>query len=226
VKNAIELSDVTKTYQRGEMDVPVLHGISLQVEAGSMTAIMGASGSGKSTLLNILGCLDRPTTGMYRLDGKDVTRCSRDERADIRNTKLGFCFQNFHLLPRMTALNNVMMPLEYGEAGLSTKDAIARAENLLQRVGLADRMDHEPSQLSGGQQQRVAIARALINMPTILFADEPTGALDSKTSAEILSLFEYLHAEMGVTVVLVTHDNHVASHARRTIHIRDGRIAP
>ena len=226
MKNAIELSDVTKTYQRGEMDVPVLHGISLQVEAGSMTAIMGASGSGKSTLLNILGCLDRPTTGMYRLDGKDVTRCSRDERADIRNTKLGFCFQNFHLLPRMTALNNVMMPLEYGEAGLSTKDAIARAENLLQRVGLADRMDHEPSQLSGGQQQRVAIARALINMPTILFADEPTGALDSKTSAEILSLFEYLHAEMGVTVVLVTHDNHVASHARRTIHIRDGRIAP
>jgi ABC-type lipoprotein export system ATPase subunit len=225
MNNVIELSDVTKTYQRGDLDIPVLHGITLQVEAGSMTAIMGASGSGKSTLLNILGCLDRPTAGAYRLDGKDVTHCSRDERAEIRNAKLGFCFQNFHLLPRMTALHNVMMPLEYSDLGLSSKEAVARAEGLLQRVGLADRMDHEPSQLSGGQQQRVAIARALINKPAILFADEPTGALDSKTSAEILSLFEYLHSEIGVTVVLVTHDNHVASHAKRTIHIRDGRIA-
>jgi ABC-type lipoprotein export system ATPase subunit len=225
MSNAIELTDIVKVYRRGDIEIPVLHGISLAIEAGSMNAIMGASGSGKSTLLNILGCLDRPTTGRYMLAGYDVTNCSRDERAEIRNAKLGFCFQNFHLLPRMSALENVMLPLDYGDSNVTPRQAQSRAEDLLAKVGLADRMDHEPSQLSGGQQQRVAIARALVNQPSILFADEPTGALDSKTSAEILELFEQLHSDVGVTVVLVTHDNKVAAHAKRTIHIQDGRIA-
>lgn len=225
MNNVIELKEVVKIYQRGDIDVPVLHGISLAVEVGSMTAIMGTSGSGKSTLLNILGCLDRPSTGTYMLDGQDVTDCSRDERAEIRNAKLGFCFQNFHLLPRMSALENVMMPLDYGDSSLTPREAQTRAEDLLAKVGLAARMDHQPSQLSGGQQQRVAIARALVNQPAILFADEPTGALDSKTSAEILELFERLHCDVGVTVLLVTHDHKVAAHAKRTIHIQDGLIA-
>jgi ABC-type lipoprotein export system ATPase subunit len=223
--NVIELTDIVKTYQRGEITIPVLHGITLSIEAGSMTAIMGASGSGKSTLLNILGCLDRPSAGTYRLDGLDVTHCSRDERAQIRNAKLGFCFQHFHLLPRMSALDNVTMPLDYGDSGLSPQQAQVRGAELLAQVGLAERMDHEPAQLSGGQQQRVAIARALVNRPAILFADEPTGALDSKTSAEILELFKQLHTDVGVTVVLVTHDQNVASHAKRIIRIQDGLIA-
>jgi len=223
--NVIELTDIVKTYQRGEITIPVLHGITFSIEAGSMTAIMGASGSGKSTLLNILGCLDRPSAGTYRLDGLDVTHCSRDERAQIRNAKLGFCFQHFHLLPRMSALDNVTMPLDYGDSGLSPQQAQVRGAELLAQVGLAERMDHEPAQLSGGQQQRVAIARALVNRPAILFADEPTGALDSKTSAEILELFKQLHTDVGVTVVLVTHDQNVAAHAKRIIHIQDGLIA-
>ena len=223
--NVIELTDIVKTYQRGEITIPVLHGITLSIEAGSMTAIMGDSGSGKSTLLNILGCLDRPSAGIYRLDGLDVTHCSRDERAEIRNAKLGFCFQHFHLLPRMSALDNVTMPLDYGDSGLSPQQAQVRGAELLAQVGLAERMDHEPAQLSGGQQQRVAIARALVNRPAILFADEPTGALDSKTSAEILELFKQLHTDVEVTVVLVTHDQNVAAHAKRIIHIQDGLIA-
>ena len=223
--NLIELTDIVKTYQRGEITIPVLHGITLSIEAGSMTAIMGSSGSGKSTLLNILGCLDRPSAGTYRLDGLDVTHCSRDERAQIRNAKLGFCFQHFHLLPRMSALDNVTMPLDYGDSGLSPQQAQVRGAELLAQVGLAERMDHEPAQLSGGQQQRVAIARALVNRPAILFADEPTGALDSRTSAEILGLFKQLHTDVGVTVVLVTHDQNVAAHAKRIIHIQDGLIA-
>ncbi len=223
--NVIELTDIVKTYQRGEITIPVLHGITLSIEAGSMTAIMGASGSGKSTLLNILGCLDRPSAGTYRLDGLDVTYCSRDERAEIRNAKLGFCFQHFHLLPRMSALDNVTMPLDYGDSGLSPQQVQTRGAELLAQVGLSERMDHEPAQLSGGQQQRVAIARALVNKPAILFADEPTGALDSKTSAEILELFKQLHTDVGVTVVLVTHDQNVAAHAKRIIHIQDGLIA-
>jgi len=223
--NVIELTDIVKTYQRGEITIPVLHGITFSIEAGSMTAIMGASGSGKSTLLNILGCLDRPSAGTYRLDGLDVTHCSRDERAEIRNAKLGFCFQHFHLLPRMSALENVTMPLDYGDSGLSPQQQQARGAELLARVGLAERMDHEPPRLSGGQQQRVAIARALVNRPASLFADEPTGALDSKTSAEILELFKQLHTDVGVTVVLVTHDQNVAAHAKRIIHIQDGLIA-
>jgi ABC-type lipoprotein export system ATPase subunit len=223
--NAIELSDITKVYLRGDIKIPVLHGVSLAIPAGSLVAIMGESGSGKSTLLNILGCLDRPTSGVYRLSGKEVSDCSRDERAEIRNSQLGFCFQSFHLLPRMTALENVTMPLEYSIDSVSARLAQSRAESLLEKVGLSDRMDHMPSQLSGGQQQRVAIARSLVNEPSILFADEPTGALDSKTSAEILELFGELHSDLGVTVVLVTHDRKVATHAESTIHIRDGLIA-
>jgi ABC-type lipoprotein export system ATPase subunit len=220
----IELVDVVKTYQRGDVAIPVLKGVSLSIHAGEMVALMGASGSGKSTLLNILGCLDRPTSGSYRLDSIDVTSFSGDERASIRNSKLGFCFQNFHLQPRMTALDNVILPLDYSDSVASRRDMVERASELLELVGLADRMDHEPSQLSGGQQQRVAIARALVNHPRLLLADEPTGALDSKTSVEILQLFEQLHEHSGLTMILVTHDANVASHAKRTIRVRDGLI--
>lgn len=220
----IELVDVVKTYQRGDVAIPVLKGVSLSIHAGEMVALMGASGSGKSTLLNILGCLDRPTSGSYRLDSIDVTSFSGDERASIRNSKLGFCFQNFHLQPRMTALDNVILPLDYSDSVASRRDMVDRASELLELVGLADRMDHEPSQLSGGQQQRVAIARALVNHPRLLLADEPTGALDSKTSVEILQLFEQLHEQSGLTMILVTHDANVASHAKRTIRVRDGLI--
>ena len=220
----IELVDVVKTYQRGDVAIPVLKGVSLSIHAGEMVALMGASGSGKSTLLNILGCLDRPTSGSYRLDSIDVTSFSGDERASIRNSKLGFCFQNFHLQPRMTALDNVILPLDYSDSVASRRDMVDRASELLELVGLADRMDHEPSQLSGGQQQRVAIARALVNHPRLLLADEPTGALDSKTSVEILQLFEQLHEHSGLTMILVTHDANVASHAKRTIRVRDGLI--
>lgn len=224
--NMIELKNVVKVYQRGDVTIPVLKGVSLAVESGEMVALMGASGSGKSTLLNILGCLDRPTEGTYHLDSVDVTNFSRDARAEIRNSKLGFCFQNFHLQPRMTAIDNVTLPLDYSETDLSRLEMVERASELLELVGLADRMDHEPSQLSGGQQQRVAIARALINRPRLLLADEPTGALDSKTSIEILELFELLHEEVGLTMILVTHDSDVAAHAKRTIHVRDGLVEP
>jgi ABC-type lipoprotein export system ATPase subunit len=220
----IELVDVVKTYQRGDVAIPVLKGVSLSIHSGEMVALMGASGSGKSTLLNILGCLDRPTSGTYRLDSIDVTSFSGDERASIRNSKLGFCFQNFHLQPRMTALDNVTLPLDYSDSVVSRREMVDRASELLELVGLADRMDHEPSQLSGGQQQRVAIARALVNHPQLLLADEPTGALDSRTSVEILQLFEQLHEQSGLTMILVTHDANVASHAKRTIHVRDGLI--
>lgn len=220
----IRLVDVEKTYHLGEIDVPVLRGLSLEIARGEMVAIMGASGSGKSTLLNILGCLDRPSAGRYWLDGTDVSEMSRDELALIRNEKIGFCFQNFNLLPRTSALENVMMPLSYASSDLSEKEWSRRAKELLHRVGLGDRMEHEPSQLSGGQQQRVAIARALINQPPVLLADEPTGALDSKTSAEILHLFQELHAEQGITVILVTHDADVGAHAQRVIRVHDGKI--
>src|SRR5437867_6168524 len=188
----IELEDVYKTYYLGEVDMPVLRGVSLEIERGEMVALMGASGSGKTTLMNILGCLDRPSSGRYSLDGEAIESLSSDERAHVRNNKIGFCFQNFNLLPRTNALENVMMPLSYATEELSERECRRRATKLLERVGLGDRMDHEPSQLSGGQQQRVAIARALINNPPVLLADEPTGALDSKTSAEILALFQQL----------------------------------
>lgn len=223
-RTMIELVDIVKTYERGEVKIPVLKGVSLDIEVGEMVALMGASGSGKSTLLNILGCLDRPSQGTYVLDSIDVTNLSRDDLAEIRNSKLGFCFQNFHLQPRMTAIENVTLPLDYSDTVLSRREMTERATELLELVGLADRMDHEPSQLSGGQQQRVAIARALINRPRLLLADEPTGALDSKTTKEILELFERLHEEVGLTMILVTHDANVASHAKRTIHVRDGLV--
>jgi len=220
----IELENVYKTYHLGEVDVPVLRGVSLEIERGEMVALMGASGSGKTTLMNILGCLDRPSSGRYSLDGHAIESLSSDQRALVRNDKIGFCFQNFNLLPRTNALENVVMPLSYRSVDLSEREADARARQLLDRVGLGDRLHHEPSQLSGGQQQRVAIARALINNPPLLLADEPTGALDSKTAEEILRLFQQLNEEEGITVVLVTHDAEVAGHCKRVIRIRDGRI--
>ena len=219
----IELHDIRKTYSLGEIDVPVLKGITLSIEKGEYVALMGASGSGKSTLMNILGCLDRPTSGDYLFDGREVGRLSGDERAKLRNRHIGFVFQSFNLLPRTSALENVCMPLYYTAGDLSSREAAKRARAMLERVGLADRMDHEPSQLSGGQQQRVAIARALVNRPPVLFADEPTGNLDSKTSVEVMKLFETLNKE-GITIILVTHATEVAECAKRTIHIQDGLI--
>jgi ABC-type lipoprotein export system ATPase subunit len=221
----IRLEDIRKTYKLGEIDVPVLEGVSLTIDRGEMVALMGASGSGKTTLMNILGCLDRPSSGRYWLDGQEVSALPSDARALIRNKKIGFIFQNFNLLPRTSALDNVMMPLAYTARGLSGRAGTRRATALLQRVGLGDRLDHHPSQLSGGQQQRVAVARALVNNPPLLFADEPTGNLDSKTSKDVLRMFQQLSAEDGITVVLVTHDATVAHYARRVIRISDGLIA-
>jgi ABC-type lipoprotein export system ATPase subunit len=222
--NLIHLEDVRKTYHLGEIDVPVLKGVSLEIRRGEMVALMGVSGSGKSTLMNILGCLDRPTSGRYLLDGQEVGYLGADQRAMIRNRKIGFVFQSFNLLPRTSAIEQVVMPLTYTAAGLSSREAYRRGRALLERVGLGERMDHEPSQLSGGQQQRVAIARALINNPPLVFADEPTGNLDSRTSKEILTMFQRLSAEEGITIVLVTHDAGVGSYAQRTIKIKDGLI--
>jgi len=220
----IELREIRKTYDMGDIEVPVLKGVSLTVTHGELVALMGTSGSGKSTLMNILGCLDRPTSGEYWLEGEDVSRMSADKRAVLRNRKIGFVFQSFNLLPRTSALENVAMPLSYAAGRISERESRRRAEEMLRRVGLADRLNHEPSQLSGGQQQRVAIARALVNTPSILFADEPTGNLDSRTTEEILRMFQRLNEEEGITIILVTHDAHVARHARRVIHIQDGLI--
>jgi ABC-type lipoprotein export system ATPase subunit len=208
----------------GDISVPVLKGISLTVARGEMVALMGTSGSGKSTLMNILGCLDRPTSGEYWLDGEEVSRRTADERALLRNRKFGFVFQNFNLLPRTSALDNVAMPLSYTAGHLSERQARKQARKVLEQVGLADRLDHEPSQLSGGQQQRVAIARALVNNPPLIFADEPTGNLDSHTSAEVLRMFQKLNAQDGITIIIVTHDANVAKHAQKTIRIHDGLI--
>jgi ABC-type lipoprotein export system ATPase subunit len=219
----IELRDIHKTYHLGEIDVPVLKGVSVNVAKGELVALMGASGSGKSTLMNILGCLDRPSSGEYWLDGEEVSTLTSDGRAFVRNHKLGFVFQNFNLLPRTSALENVMMPLAYSHS-VSDREARRRATELLERVGLGDRLDHHPSQLSGGQQQRVAIARSLVNQPRLLFADEPTGNLDSRTSKEVLEMFQRLNEEEGITIILVTHDPGVAEHAKRVIRMRDGRI--
>jgi macrolide transport system ATP-binding/permease protein len=222
--NLIELREIFKTYQLSEIEVPVLKGISFTISQGEYVALMGTSGSGKTTLMNILGCLDRPTSGHYWLDGVDVTGLSSDEQAQLRNKKLGFVFQTFNLLPRTSALDNVIMPLSYNGTEVSDRAELQLATELLQRVGLEKRLDHEPSQLSGGQQQRVAIARALINHPSLLLADEPTGNLDSRTSEEMLELFKRLNDE-GVTIILVTHDEHVARSAKRIIRIHDGIVA-
>lgn len=221
----ISVGNIQKIYRLGDIEVSVLRGVSLTVEQGEMVALTGASGSGKTTLMNILGCLDRPTSGEYWLAGKEVSRFSSDQRARIRNEKIGFVFQNFNLLPRTSALENVAMPLLYTEKQVAESRANTRAKALLSRVGLQDRMSHEPSQLSGGQQQRVAIARALVNLPGLLLADEPTGNLDSATSEEILGMFQQLNREEGITIFLVTHDPDVVAYANRAIHIRDGVIA-
>ncbi|HLN05847.1 MAG TPA: ABC transporter ATP-binding protein, partial [Acidimicrobiales bacterium] len=220
----IRLEEIHKVYTRGVIEVPVLRGVSLSIARREMVAIMGVSGSGKTTLINLLGFLDRPTSGRHWLEGQDVTRLGETERAWLRSREIGFVFQNFNLLPRMTALENVMIPSVYGSHDFSERECRARARVLLERVGLGDRIDHEPSQLSGGEQQRVAIARALINRCSLLITDEPTGNLDSKTGEEILGLFRQLNREDGLTIVLVTHDPTVAAHADRILRIRDGLV--
>jgi ABC-type lipoprotein export system ATPase subunit len=220
----LALRDVYKTYHLGEVDVPVLKGISLCIAKGELVALMGASGSGKSTLMNILGCLDHASSGEYWLDGKDVSGAGANERARLRNSMIGFVFQNFNLLPRTSALENVVMPLTYSAESLTDRQMRQRAAELLRKVGLSDRADHQPSQLSGGQQQRVAIARALVNNPRLLLADEPTGNLDSRTSEEVLQMVVQLNQSEGLTVILVTHDPGVARHARRIVRIHDGVI--
>jgi putative ABC transport system ATP-binding protein len=216
------MDTVTKTYKSGTVEVHALNEINLTVETGEFLAIMGPSGSGKSTLMNIMGCLDVPTSGAYLLDGEDVSKLDRDRQADLRNKKMGFVFQGFNLLPRMDATRNVELPLIY--SGLQTKRRKELALNALQLVGLADRSHHLPTELSGGQQQRAAIARALVNSPELILADEPTGNLDTHTSAEIMEVFRKLNTEQGITFVLVTHDPEVAGLTNRRILIRDGKI--
>ena len=220
--SVIALNGIHKTYDSGAVRVHALRGVSLNVEPGEFIAVMGASGSGKSTLMNILGCLDRPTTGTYLLDGLDVSNLSKDERADIRNRKIGFVFQGFNLLRRTSAIENVELPLIY--AGVDAAERTRRSRLALAIVGLAHREDNHPNQLSGGQQQRVAIARALVNNPALLLADEPTGNLDSRTAVEIMSVFQRLNREVGLTVVLVTHEPDIAQYASRIVVVRDGLI--
>jgi putative ABC transport system ATP-binding protein len=220
---AVRLDDVRKTYRTGEVEVQAVRGVSIEIGQGEFVALMGSSGSGKSTLMNILGCLDRPTSGRYFLDGDDVSGLSRDELADVRNRKLGFVFQNFNLLSRTSALENVELPLLYSEVALTSEQLRAKAEHVLASVGLEGRGDHTPSQLSGGQQQRVAIARALINDPEVLLADEPTGNLDSRTSVEVMEIFQGLNNK-GITIIMVTHEPDIASYARRNIIMKDGMV--
>jgi putative ABC transport system ATP-binding protein len=219
----IQIDGLTKVYHLGEVEVRALDGVDLRVETGDFVAIMGPSGSGKTTLMNIIGCLDRPTAGTYVLDGADVSQLSRDQRAIIRNAKIGFVFQSFNLLARTSSMENVELPLLYGDLALSKRDRHAKATAALHHVGLAGREGNYPSQLSGGQQQRVAIARALVTDPAILLADEPTGNLDSRTSLEIMGIFQELNDE-GKTVVLITHEPDIAQHAKRIVHVRDGLI--
>jgi putative ABC transport system ATP-binding protein len=221
-QSVIAVRGITKVYQMGDMEVHALRGVDLDVARGDMIAIMGPSGSGKSTLMNIIGCLDVPTSGTYRLDGVDVSRLNDDELAAIRCHKIGFVFQSFNLLARTSAMANVELPLIY--AGLRGRQRRQRAQEVLELVGLGDRLDHKPNELSGGQQQRVAIARALINRPAMILADEPTGNLDTRTSEEIMDLFQRLNREQGITIIFVTHDPETAAYCRRTVHIRDGLV--
>ena len=217
----VKLVEVHKTYRSGEMEVHAVRGVSLEIQRGEFVALMGASGSGKSTLMNLLGCLDRPTSGHYILDGADVSGLDRDRLADIRNRKIGFIFQSFNLLPRTSARENVELPLLYSAHRLTNAQLREKADRVLASVGLGGREDHHPSQLSGGQQQRVAIARALINDPEVVLADEPTGNLDSRTSVEIMAIFQQLN-ERGITIVMVTHEQDIAAYARRNVIMRDG----
>lgn len=218
----IRLDHIHKIYTMGEVEIHALRGISLKIEQGEFIAIMGTSGSGKSTTMNILGCLDKPTKGHYYLDGQDVSQLSRDELADIRNRKIGFVFQGFNLLSRTSALENVELPMLY--LGLKPAERMKRAKEALEIVGLSDRMHNMPNQLSGGQQQRVAIARSLVNRPAIILADEPTGNLDSRTSIEVMDVFQRLNQERGITIALVTHEPDIAEYAKRVIVFKDGRI--
>ena len=218
----IQVYDVWKTYQVGQQQVHALRGLTLDIGQGEYTALMGPSGSGKSTLMNMLGCLDTPTTGRYNLAGEDVGTLDDDALADIRNRRIGFVFQTFNLMPRYTALENVALPMVY--AGMGRNERMDRAKEVLEQVGLGNRMNHRPNELSGGQRQRVAVARALVNRPDLLLADEPTGNLDTKTSIEIMALFEEIHAA-GNTVIIVTHEEDIAAHARRVVRLRDGVVA-
>ncbi|WP_081212356.1 ABC transporter ATP-binding protein [Salegentibacter sediminis] len=221
MNKVIEIRNITRDFPLGSEIVKVLKGIDLDIDRGEYVALMGPSGSGKSTLMNLLGCLDTPTSGTYILNGEDVSKMSDDELAEIRNKEIGFVFQTFNLLPRTTALDNVALPMVY--AGYSKTERTKRAEEVLNNVGLADRMDHKPNQLSGGQRQRVAVGRALVNNPSIILADEPTGNLDSVTSVEIMKLFDKIHAD-GNTVILVTHEEEIANHAHRIVRLKDGMV--
>jgi putative ABC transport system ATP-binding protein len=223
----IEIEDVTKVYQMGNVEVRALQGVSLKIERGEWVAIMGPSGSGKSTLMHLIGCLDTPTSGAYRLDGVEVSGMNENQLAAIRNLQIGFVFQTFNLLPRASALKQVMLPMQYSRNGrrvANLAERKQRAREALERVGLGDRLDHQPTELSGGQRQRVAIARALINNPPIIMADEPTGNLDSKSGAEVLEVFRRLHRENGITVVMVTHDEEIGAQAERVVRLRDGWV--
>jgi putative ABC transport system ATP-binding protein len=217
----IEVIDLTKTYKMGDIVVRALRGVSFTVQRGELVAIMGPSGSGKSTLMNTLGCLDKPTSGIYRIDGVDVSRMSDNQLAEVRNKKIGFVFQSFNLLPKLTALENVELPMLYAGA----RDRRKRATAALAAVGLGDRLHHKPKELSGGQQQRVAVARSLVNTPSIILADEPTGNLDSRSSMEVMQIFQRLNREQGITVIFVTHEPDIAEHTRRIIRVRDGLLA-
>lgn len=220
-QNVIEIEDLTKVYHMGEIDIHALRGVSLDIKEGELLSIMGPSGSGKSTLMNIIGCLDQLTSGCYRIDGRDVSKLDDDALAEIRNRKIGFVFQNFNLLARTSALQNVELPLVYS----GKRKRRERAQEALEAVGLGDRFEHRPNELSGGQQQRVAIARALVNDPAIILADEPTGNLDSRSGAEIVAIFQKLNRERGLTVVFVTHDARIARHTGRIVYLGDGQIA-
>jgi putative ABC transport system ATP-binding protein len=224
--SVIEIEDVTKMYQMGEMEVHALRGVSLEIERGEWVAIMGPSGSGKSTLMNVIGCLDTPTSGLYRLGGVAVGGMNDDQLADVRNQRIGFVFQTFNLLPRTSALKQVMLPMQYSQNGhrSSMQEREERAREALAMVGLGHRLDHLPTELSGGQQQRVAVARALINHPDIILADEPTGNLDSESGGEVMAMFHRLHEEQGITVVMVTHDESIGAQAERIVRLLDGGV--